>query len=50
VLAARPDCSPRPLQMCRLVTPDTLLGWHGTGGWSAGAGPIRRNKIRLHGR
>ena len=26
-----PGCSPRPLLMCRLVTPGTLLGWHGTG-------------------
>ncbi len=28
VLAALARLLPRPLRLCRLVTPDTLLGWH----------------------
>ena len=28
VLAALAQLLPRPLRMCRLVTPDTLLRWH----------------------
>jgi hypothetical protein len=28
VLAASARLLPRPLRMSRLVTPDTLLGWH----------------------
>jgi putative transposase len=39
MLAALARLLPGPLRMSRLVTPDTLLCWHG--GVSAGDGPIR---------
>ena len=37
VLVALARLLPTPRRMSRLVTPDTLLGWHR--GWPAGAGP-----------